>query len=36
MGWGGGKAGIWQSVSLTLVIFALAMKVLVTPGSRAR
>ena len=32
MGLTGGKAGSWRGVSLTLVIFALAMKVLVPPG----
>ena len=32
MGLAGGKSGFWRSVSLTLVIFALAMKVLVPPG----
>ena len=32
MGPGGGKAGFWRSVSLALVVFALAIKVLVPPG----
>jgi hypothetical protein len=32
MGLTGGKAGFWRGVSLTLVIFALAMKVLAPPG----
>jgi len=32
MGLTGGRAGFWRSVSLTLVIFALAVKVLVPPG----
>jgi hypothetical protein len=32
MSLGGGKATFWRSVSLTLVIFALAMKVLAPPG----
>ena len=32
MGLAGGKAGVWRGVSLTLVVFALAIKVLVPPG----
>jgi hypothetical protein len=32
MGLTGGRAGFWRGVSLTLVVFTLAMKVLVPPG----